>query len=144
MCYIASIFTSEHGSLESVLFICTYQLLIRVGEKIKECIASSYWKNMVDIQKYNITNDTAGLDAISSTIKPNVTEDFNCSVCTNELCFEDLNYQLYEEWISVNNFETVLIILHTIQILTGILGNLLVSRCQFFYLICLELLVTCL
>ena len=91
---------------------------------------------MVDIQKYNITNDTtAGLDAISSTIKLNVTEEFNCSVCTNELCFEDLNYQLYEEWISVNNFETVRIILHTIQILTGILGNLLVSRCQFFLLL---------
>ena len=54
----------------------------------------------------------------------NMTMD--CSKCENDLCFEQGNYDLYEEWISVNNFETVLIILHIIQILTGILGNLLV------------------
>ena len=84
---------------------------------------------MVEIQKYNITKDTVGLDAISD-----VTEEFNCSICINELCFEDAHYQLYEDWTSVNNFETVLIIIHTIQLLTGILGNLLVSRCRFFLL----------
>ena len=58
----------------------------------------------------------------------NLTDNttMDCSKCVNDLCFAEDNYAAYEEWISVNNFETVLIILHTIQILTGILGNLLV------------------
>ena len=71
---------------------------------------------MVEMNSYNITNDTAGLNEFV-----NVSEEVDCSNCTNELCFEDIHYQLYEEWTSVNDFETVLIILHTIQILTGIL-----------------------
>ena len=59
----------------------------------------------------------------------NLTDNttMDCSKCVNDLCFAEDNYAAYEEWISVNNFETVLIILHIIQILTGILGNLLVS-----------------
>ena len=58
----------------------------------------------------------------------NLTDNttMDCSKCVNDLCFAEDNYAAYEEWISVNNFETVLIILHIIQILTGILGNLLV------------------
>ena len=78
---------------------------------------------MVDTQTNNFTfnNDTE----FNENNYP--IEELNCSICTNELCFPDSDYQLYEEWISVNDFETVLIILHTIQIFTGILGNLLVS-----------------
>ena len=78
---------------------------------------------MVDTQTNNFTfnNDTE----FNENYYP--IEELNCSICTNELCFPDSDYQLYEEWISVNDFETVLIILHTIQIFTGILGNLLVS-----------------
>ena len=73
-------------------------------------------------------NDTLRSNDIydHGNLTDNMTMD--CSKCENDLCFEQENYDLYEQWISVNNFETVLIILHIIQILTGILGNLLVSN----------------
>ena len=90
---------------------------------------------MVDTQANNFTfnNDTE----YNENYYPIDVEELNCSICTNELCFPDSDYQLYEEWISVNDFETVLIILHTIQIFTGILGNLLVSSfCSKFYSTC--------
>ena len=88
---------------------------------------------MVDMQANNFTinNNTE----FSIDYDPFDIEELNCSICTNELCFPDSDYQLYEEWISVNDFETVLIILHTIQIFTGILGNLLVSLKYFYYFI---------
>ena len=82
---------------------------------------------MVDIDTSNITNNN--YTEINGSYYPYENEELDCSICTNELCFPDSDYQLYEEWISVNDFETVLIILHTIQIFTGILGNLLVSFC---------------
>ena len=80
---------------------------------------------MVDIDTSNITNNN--YTELNGSYYPYENEELDCSICTNELCFPDSDYQLYEEWISVNDFETVLIILHTIQIFTGILGNLLVS-----------------
>ena len=80
---------------------------------------------MVDIEASNITNNN--YTELNGSYYPYENEELDCSICTNELCFPDSDYQLYEEWISVNDFETVLIILHTIQIFTGILGNLLVS-----------------
>ena len=79
---------------------------------------------MVNIQSHNITYNNTELNVNDYPIE---NEELDCSICTNELCFPESDYQLYEEWISVNDFETVLIILHTIQIFTGILGNLLVS-----------------
>ena len=86
-------------------------------------------ENMVDIQSHNITYNNTVLNGSEYPIE---NEELDCSICTNELCFPESDYQLYEEWISVNDFETVLIILHTIQIFTGILGNLLVSCLYYF------------
>ena len=81
---------------------------------------------MGGIQKPNITiNDSMINEHSMETV---MSDELNCSTCVNDLCFGEADYQAYEEWISVNNFETVLIILHCIQILTGILGNFLVSK----------------
>ena len=77
---------------------------------------------MVDMEN-NETLSTSDIYEYGN-LTDNTTMD--CSKCVNDLCFAEDNYAAYEEWISVNNFETVLIILHIIQILTGILGNLLV------------------
>ena len=79
---------------------------------------------MSESENYIIMNETA----LYGNTQENVTDVLNCSVCQNELCFEPEDYQLYEDWITVNTFETVLIILNIIQFITGILGNLLVSR----------------
>ena len=50
----------------------------------------------------------------------------NCSGCKNELCIEEEDYEAYKSWISIDNFEMVLIALNIIVFLAGIMGNLLV------------------
>ena len=50
-----------------------------------------------------------------------------CKNCSNEFCIPPHEYEDYWSFVSVDAFETVLIILNIIVFLTGIMGNLLVS-----------------
>ena len=50
-----------------------------------------------------------------------------CKNCSNEFCISPHEYEDYWSFVSVDAFETVLIILNIIVFLTGIMGNLLVS-----------------
>ena len=34
----------------------------------------------------------------------------DCSECTNDLCWPEDHYEMYLEWISVSNFEKVLVV----------------------------------
>ena len=84
-------------------------------------------ETMDEVKAYDNFNIT---ESHNSTIKfsENSTQNLSdCSECTNDLCWPEDHYEMYLEWISVSNFEIVLVILHIVQILAGIFGNLLVS-----------------
>lgn len=51
----------------------------------------------------------------------------NCSSCLNDLCIEPREYQVYEQAVSVDTYEMILIGVHILIFLCGILGNVLVS-----------------
>ena len=88
---------------------------------------------MGETVSYSVLNDT-GLYCctnFSDNTTENIIDFSNCSYCENDLCFIAEEYGLYLDYISVDSFETVLIILHIIQFITGILGNLLVSNVLF-------------
>ena len=82
---------------------------------------------MDEVKAYDNFNITE-YDNSTINIGENSTQNFSdCSECTNDMCWPTEDYEMYLEWISVSNFEIVLVILHIVQILAGIFGNLLVS-----------------
>ncbi|CAB4066560.1 HCRTR2 [Lepeophtheirus salmonis] len=50
----------------------------------------------------------------------------NCSICENKLCLGEEDYDVYQSYISVDKFETVLICLIALVFICGIIGNALV------------------
>ncbi|XP_071745252.1 orexin receptor type 2 isoform X2 [Lepeophtheirus salmonis] len=50
----------------------------------------------------------------------------NCSICENKLCLGEEDYDVYQSYISVDKFETVLICLIAVVFICGIIGNALV------------------